>query len=254
MADVINGATRSDPLEIRRSGEGAPLVLVHGIQGTCRNWMPVAARLHGLHCVVPNLPGREGAWRAAESEAASCYHVDHFADLVHALIEREAERTGQRVAVAGWSMGVSVLLRVWERHGRGPIARMALLSGTPLPAQASWFRATAIADIGKEAYTRAVRLGLSAAADPVAVAWSLRSARGLDQRTVLSAIDCPTLVLHGAADEQSPPAHGRLIAQGIAGAQWVELAEVGHAVLTEAEVEVAASLQRFFLGKIRRRQ
>lgn len=236
------------PLAVRRLGDGPPVILLHGIQGSSQSWTRVAQRLVGLRCVLPDLPGRGGARRAQGTAAASIYHLDHFADLVHALIEEEAQRCGGRVCVAGWSMGVSVLLHAWARHGGAAIDRMALLSGTPLARDAAWFRSESTEDIVKEAQERARRLGLKAPAEPQAVALSLRSARQLDQRGVLPFIDRPVLVLHGDADEQSPPAHGRWIAQGIARAQWVELAGVGHGVLADAEVEVSSRLRRFFLG------
>lgn len=235
-------------LAVRRLGKGPPVVLLHGIQGSSQSWTQVAERLQGLHCILPDLPGRAGARRAQGAAAASVYHLDHFADLVHKLIEDEAQRCGERVSVAGWSMGVSVLLHAWERHGGAAIDRMALLSGSPLPREAAWFKSCVTDDIVREAEERARRLNLREPADPLTVALSLQSARQLDHRGVLAAIDRPVLVVHGDADEQSPLDHGRWIAQGIAGAQWVELAGVGHGVLAEAEVEVASRLRRFFLG------
>lgn len=235
-------------LVARRIGKGPPVVLLHGIQGSSQSWTRVAERLQGLHCILPDLPGRAGARRAQGAAATSIYHLDHFADLLHKLIDDEAQRWGERVSVAGWSMGVSVLLHAWERHGGAAIDRMALLSGSPLPREATWFKSCVPDDIVREAEERARRLNLKEPADPLTVALSLRSARELDHRGVLKAIDRPVLVVHGDADEQSPLEHGRWIAQGISGAQWVELARVGHAVLAEAEVEVARCLKRFFLG------
>lgn len=49
-----------------------------------------------------------------------------------------------------------------------------------------------------------------------------------DLRAELGAIRAPTLVISGGADPATPPEHGELIAAGVAGATFVELAELAH--------------------------
>jgi pimeloyl-ACP methyl ester carboxylesterase len=50
------------------AGRGAPLLLVHGIQGTADAWAPLLPALLQRRCVLPNLPGRglSPRWTAAE--------------------------------------------------------------------------------------------------------------------------------------------------------------------------------------------
>ena len=96
-----------------------------------------------------------------------------------------------------------------------------------------------------EAQARAQRLGLTQVADPQAVAWTWRSARALDQREVLPTINTPTLVLHGQDDQDSPLAHGEMLARGIPGAQWRPLPGQAHAVLATATADVGSAMREF---------
>lgn len=235
-----------DALDIIEQGQGPPLLLLHGIQGTSRSWQKVADRLDGFSCVMPNWPGRSGSPRAAVLEASTVYHVDHFARLAHALIRKLATRTGKPVDVAGWSMGVTVLLRVWELHDAPPVRRLALLSGTPVPARAAWFSGDSLTAVALEAEARARSLGLDPVADAEAVACSWLSVRALDQRAVLPLVRCPVMVIHGDEDRQSMPGDGRLLAETLPDARWRELAGAGHAILDEKPEEVVQVLQKFF--------
>ncbi|TNF62093.1 MAG: alpha/beta hydrolase [Burkholderiales bacterium] len=242
----MTAGTELDLLDIVEQGQGPPLLLLHGIQGTSRSWRKVTDRLDGFTCVMPNWPGRSRSPRASGPAAAVIYHVDHFASLAHALILKLAARTGGPVDVAGWSMGVTVLLRVWELHGPPPIRRLALLSGTPVPARAAWFSGDSLQAVALEAEARARALGLDSVADPDAVARSWLSVRTLDQRGILPLVRCPVMVIHGDADRQSPPCDGRLLAETLPDARWQELAAAGHAILEEVPDQVAQSLKNFF--------
>ena len=242
LEDTLSG------LEVRTTGQGAPLILVHGIQGTRAAWEPVLPYLADRLCILPNLPGRAGSPRCAQAEdeaMAAFYHLDHYADLLAALVRRCAQQYHAPVSLAGWSMGVSVILRLWARHGGADLGRLVLISGTPCAAQANWFGAVAVQAVVAEAQARAQRLGLTQVADPLAVAWTWRSARALDQRDVLPSINLPTLVLHGQDDQDSPLAHGEMLARGIPGAQWRLLPGQAHAVLATATADVGSAMREF---------
>lgn len=248
---VCPGAPSSvyEQLQIERCGQGPSLILVHGIQGTLESWYPVIPELNDFTVVLVNMPGRGTSPRCAATDAPDFYSVDHFADLINLAIETEVSRTGQRVSIAGWSMGVTVLLRLWDRHGGKGIHRMALLSGTPVARQASWFKSISTDDIKLEANERAVKLGMKNVADPAAVAWALKSARALDLREVLPRVACDVLVMHGERDDQSPVDQGRMIAKGIRGARYVQLDGLGHSILAEAPRTIGYELKAFFSGK-----
>jgi pimeloyl-ACP methyl ester carboxylesterase len=236
-------------LELREVGGGAPLLLLHGIQGTADAWAPLLPALASRRCVLPNLPGRglSPRWREAEGlPHARWYHLDHYADLVQALLLDLSERHGTRVALAGWSMGVSVILKLLERHGDAPIERLVLISGTACATPgAVWFRSGTPEALAQEARERAQRLGLSAVADPDAVAASWASVRHADLRETARQIRCPTLVAHGELDDDCPLAHGRWLAQHIPGAQWLALPGVGHASLGAAPELLGSSMSAF---------
>lgn len=235
-------------LQIRETGAGQPVILVHGIQGTSAAWDPVLPYLSGHRLVLPNLPGRALSPRCPthEPEALQAYyHLDHYADVLAALVQQCVRQHGGPVHLVGWSMGVSVILRLWARHAGQGVARQVLISGTPHAAQAHWFSSVDVVDVVAEAQARAQRLGLSEVADPMAVAWTWRSARALDQANVLDTIDRPTCVIHGELDQDSPLSHGQVLAQGIRGAQFQCLAGQAHAVLSSATAEVGASIQEF---------
>ena len=70
-----------------------------------------------------------------------------------------------------------------------------------------------------------------------------------DSRSLLAGIDVPTLVLCGAQDQLTPPALSREIAQGVAGATLVEIAQCGHVAPLERPEQVNASLLEWLAVK-----
>lgn len=237
-------------LEWREAGQGAPLLLlVHGIQGTADAWSPVLPALSGWRCVAPNLPGRglSPRWREGEALAhARYYHLDHYADLVQALLLSLHRRHGQPLALAGWSMGVSVILALLARHGDAHIGRLVLVSGTACATPgAQWFHADTPQALALEAQARAERLGLTAVADADAVAASWASVREADLRAAARGIRRPTLVVHGELDADCPLAHGRWLADHVLGAQWLPLPGVGHSVPGQAGETLGSSMSAF---------
>ncbi len=243
-------ASRSaQTLEWREVGRGTPLLLVHGIQGTADAWAPLLPALAGRRCVLPNLPGRglSPRWQAGELlPHGHYYHLDHYADLVHALVVALRERHGAPVALAGWSMGVSVILNLLSRHGDADIERLVLISGTACATPgAVWFQSETPQALQDEARGRAERLGLKAVADADAVAATWASVREADLRGAARGIRRPTLVAHGELDDQCPLDHGQWLAEHVPGARWLPLPGVGHAALGQAASTLGSSMSAF---------
>jgi pimeloyl-ACP methyl ester carboxylesterase len=236
-------------LEWRETGAGAPLLLVHGIQGTADAWSPLLPSLSGWRCALPNLPGRglSPRWReGAPLPRDRYYHLDHYADLVQALLLKLHQVHGQPVALAGWSMGVSVILNLLARHGDAEVARLVLISGTACATPgAVWFHGDSPEALAEEARLRAQRLGLKAVADADAVAATWASVREADLRDVARAIRRPTLVVHGERDDQCPLEHGQWLAGNIPQARWLRLAGVGHAALGACPDDLGSSMSTF---------
>jgi pimeloyl-ACP methyl ester carboxylesterase len=63
-----------------------------------------------------------------------------------------------------------------------------------------------------------------------------------DSRPQLAAINCPTLILVGEADQLTPPEHAQEIAEGIRGARLVVIAGSGHLSALEQPQRVNAAL------------
>jgi 3-oxoadipate enol-lactonase len=65
---------------------------------------------------------------------------------------------------------------------------------------------------------------------------------GLDLRADLGRIAAPTLVVSGAEDLALPPAHQRVIADGILGARWLSLSPAAHLANLEQAQQVTDAL------------
>jgi len=229
-----------EAMDVEVSGQGTPLVAVHGIQGTRAAWMPVAHLLgHKLRFVLPNLRGRGNASRGA---APQDYALDRYADDLAAAINRHVGR--HRYVLAGWSLGVSVALQYLSRPHAVRPAGLVLASGTPCLAQVRWFRGEGAA-LRADIAAREQRLGLTHAADHDAVARTWTAISASDQRPLLAGIDVPALVLHGRADDDCPWQHGAWLADGLPRACMVTIEAAGHGLLAQATARVAEAIERF---------
>ena len=212
-------------------GEGAPLVLVHGLGGAASNWVELAPELvRRYRVLVPDLPGHG---RSSPLPAAPT--LSPFADLLAALIAREDMAPA---AVIGHSLGGVVALRLALRHpdavgalmlaaaagiSSGTRAREAALTTLVLarPARAvAPFRRL----VARLPWLRYPVFGYFQVADPGALSAAavegflagpalhtdvLTASRALvadDPRFDLAIVRCPSLVLSGARDHMVPVA------------------------------------------------
>lgn len=76
----------------------------------------------------------------------------------------------------------------------------------------------------------------------------LRSVGEFDLHSDLSAIRCPTLVVHGEADPM-PVAYARRIHQSIPGSELVELPDSGHWIFVDATQAFTRAVVRFLAGQ-----
>src|SRR5262245_3539691 len=99
------------------AGEGAPLVLVHGLGGAASNWTElVPLLLPGRRLLVPDLPGHGGS-----TALSGVSGLEPFADRVAAVAEREGMLPAP---IVGHSLGGMVVLRLALRR---PEAAQALV-------------------------------------------------------------------------------------------------------------------------------
>lgn len=223
-------------------GDGAiPLLALHGIQGTRAAWLAVAEALASdCQTVLPNLRGRG---RAPRGQGPEAYTLEVYA---HEAARIAQDKFANRpFLLAGWSMGVSVALAWLTRHEAPCPAGLVLLSGSPCLCKTQWFRSTDGDALQTEIAEREKRLGLREAADHDAVAWTWQAIRDTDQRATLSAIQLPTLILHGRADEDNPCLHAEWLETGIVGSRLVAIEGAGHSLLTQNTDTVVTEIRRF---------
>lgn len=182
------------------------------------------------------------------------YTVDQLADEVLALLD--SLRIAQCHYV-GLSMGGMIGMTLAARHP-DRIDRLALLcTSAHLPPAQGWLdrahqvRAhgtASIADIAvarwfTPAFTdRDPYVAMLAATPDEGYAATCAAIAAMDLRPLLKRIESPTLVIAGQEDPAAPPEHGRLIADTIPGARYVELPDAAHLASVEQPSEVTMLL------------
>lgn len=238
LMQIISNANRS--VSLRQQGSGSPVVLLHGIQGTAGTWDAVAPLLATHYKVIaPNLRGRSGSTTPDNFDG---YALREFARDLQAVLDW----VDQPVVLAAWSMGVSVTLELLGMNARQNLRGLVLISGSACVGnEARWFTGRTTLEIADEARERGKRLSLVDAAGPLAVAASWQHVQQADFKALLPQIHLPTLVVHGADDDQCPISHGRLIAQSIPGARLDEWADTGHNPMTRDVVRFTDTVRNF---------
>jgi pimeloyl-ACP methyl ester carboxylesterase len=222
-----------------------PLVLIPGLIASPRYY---AAQVPAL-------------WRFGPVTVAN--HTTH--DSIGGIARGILADAPPRFALAGHSMGGYIAFEIM-RQAPQRVARLALLDTSALPdtpeqtakrreqiaiAQAGRF--AEIADMQFPQFVHADRLAdaalrtlMRAMADDNGADAFCRQQQAIlgraDSRPTLATIACPTLVLVGDADQPTPPQRALEIAQGIAHATRVTIAQSGHMTAIERPAEVAAAL------------
>ena len=235
-------------MDIRRIGkpDGFPVVALHGIQGTSDAWVPVATALgDAFDFILPNMPGRG---YAGSPSAPSACSADDFARIASLAIEQEV---GARpYALAGWSMGVSVILALMAQLANGtarhcPPAAIVLLSGTAQLNEVAWFKASDETTLIDEIRHRQIRLGLTHAADPLTVSWTWNALKRISHLPNLAHVDVPALLIHGGEDEDCPVEHAHRMREGIRRATLQVIPGARHSILSQNTQEVCIAMRQF---------
>lgn len=256
---------RGRAIAYRASGEGPPLVLLHGIGSGSASW---EAQLDALsirfRAIAWDAPGYGGSDPLPGEAPPSGAYGDAVADLVDGL-------GLDRVHLLGHSLGGLIAASFAARHpGR-------LLSLTLSDAAAGYLnspeeirvgrleaRIEAMTTLGpQEVARRRAREVLSPGAPEsvyekvFAVQSRLRAQgyvqaarmlHGSDIFAVAAAIRAPALVMYGSEDTVTPESIGRDIAAAIPGARYVTLPDLGHASYVEGPEAFNAALTRFLDG------
>jgi 3-oxoadipate enol-lactonase len=250
---------------VHHAFEGAPsagvVVLSNSLGTAMRMWQPQAEALARSHRVLRyDLRGH------GRSPVPSPPYT--LADLGADLIELLDRNDIARASLCGVSLGGMVSMWV-AAHAPERVDRLALVSTSALlgPPEAWSARAAAVLEGGMAAVTETVLTHWFTpgfvASDPDVVA-GVRAqllstppegyaaccgvVGSMDLRADLGRIRAPALVVSAAQDPSTPPEHGRLIAAGIPGARFVELAHGAHLVNLETPDVVRGLLLEHLAG------
>jgi len=246
--------TRTDSLAYSDSGQGRPVVLLHGLTCHLGYWLRVIPMLGGVRVVALDFRGH------GLSEHSDSYrYEDYERDLLWLLDRLELDE----VTIAGHSLGAYVALLAASRSDRiGRVLAIDVKSDwTDEDAAFAERSRGASQRVEPEREALADRLARSLgpavlspdelellaerSIEPVEGGWRFRwDRRVLDTEPVdpfafLPSVRCPTHVMAGSQSDVMPPEQARRFAEAIPGAT-VELAEgAGHHVELEAPQIVA---------------
>ena len=240
---------------------GPPVVLSNSLGTTWAMWDAQVPALVRANRVVRH----DHRGHGASPVPPGPYDIADFGADVVALLDRlDIERT----SFVGLSLGGMVGMWVAAHHP-DRIERLVLICTSARPgAPDAWAQRAALVDDG----------GTAAVAESVVARWftpafaqqqpdvvtemtamllatptegyaaSCRAIEGLDLRAECERIAVPTLVAAGAEDPAMPPAeHGRLVADLVPGARYVELSPAAHL----ASVEQASVVTELVLEHLR---
>jgi 3-oxoadipate enol-lactonase len=241
------------------SGEGEPVLMIHGLGGTTNTWTPLLAAFSRNRCVRFDLPG---SGRSHRIEGVLSLQL-----FIDATLKAMKSAGVERAHVVAHSMGTIVAAHLAAAEP-GKVRSLALfgpLLAPPDPARAA-IRARAakaregdmqpIADallqtgISSETRTRRptavalVRESLMRQ-DPDGYARSCEALAEM-QPADAARISCPTLLVTGDEDAVAPAQSVRMMGEKIKGSRVEVLRGCGHWTPIEKPDECSAFLQRFY--------
>jgi pimeloyl-ACP methyl ester carboxylesterase len=240
-------------------GSGPGILLAHGGGGSIAgNFGPILDDLATTHTVVgPDYPGSGDTPRSPEPLVLD--------DLADALVRTAVDAGVDRFAVLGYSLGTAVAVRIAVRHPER-VTGLVLTAGFAHPdnrirlAARIWRDLLAAGDrvllaryltlVGTGAThlnalgPAQVEAAVSALADfvPAGSPEHVDLVTAVDARSDLPRVKAPTLVVATAEDGLAAPEHSRQLADGIPGAELVEIA-AGHSIAAEARDEWLAAIR-----------
>ena len=232
----------------------APLVV---LPGWCVGRGPLAATVAALNGQFIDLPGYGDTPLVADFDTA---------------VDAIAARLEPGTALAGWSLGAQLALAVAARHP-SRVGRLLLVAGTTSfvqrdgwpyampPAALAEFATAVAADVEAmlprfvggfnrgDAQAKAVTLELLKLADPRPAGEVLQTGlawlRDVDLRADAPKVQCPTLLIHGAADPLMPLGAAEALAALIPGARLAAFPDCAHAPFMSRPDDFLAEARAF---------
>jgi len=221
-------------IQSEHAGTGPPVVLLHGLSGSRRWWRFTTAALARSYSVhVPELVGFGGSRGQGRQP--------DIAQMAQVVVEW-LDRLGLTGApLVGHSMGGQIAIHVAARHATPERLVLVCASGLPRPwtlreatqmlagvlPPRAWGSKLFVPTIAADA----VRAG------PRALLGAARHILSDDVTPLLPLITCPTLVIWGELDPLVPLAHGRRLAESIAGARFVVIRDAAHNPMADRPAE-----------------
>jgi 3-oxoadipate enol-lactonase len=224
--------------QVEGPADAPPLVFLNSLGTDLRMWDAQAAALRDeLRIVRCDARGHGDS----PSAAAPWTLADLGADVLRLLDLLAIERAGLVGVSLGGATAVWLAANAPERVDRLVPCFTSAYFGPPDPwlARAETVRAEGVAAIsegvlgrwftdGVDPELRARMKAMIDATPPDGYAAATEVVAHLDLRDDLPTITAPTLVISGAEDSATPPAVGRALADGIIGAEFVELPGAAH--------------------------
>ena len=250
-------------LHVEVTGDGRPVVLVHGLGLSSALWNRMRDSFGaGYRLVLVDL---RGAGRSHELERTDLSLARWADDLAEVVRELELDRP----VLVGHSLGASIVLKyALERPGEvGALVLLGAEANLSNLAPRMLAAAERIESVGLESWVDEfwsknppfsqlslqrdpsildeyrARLLENDDVDYVRQCRAIASAESLADR--LGEVAQPVLVVVGGSDDRTLPEHGRQLAQAIPQARLVELAGVGHTIPLEAPADTARAITEF---------
>jgi pimeloyl-ACP methyl ester carboxylesterase len=242
----------------RRSGDGPPLVLVHGtsVDGQT-NFAAVEPVFAARHTVVTPDYGGCGQSTIPEGELSLDTLIDQVTEVIRDVGEPQVDLLGD-------SLGAVVAAGLAATHP-DLVRRLILVCGWATSADPrhqlvfeTWSRLDAISPELGTRYIASLAISPQALTSlgeanvrqlifqdpPAGTGQRIRLGLRVDLLDALSQITAPTLVLSGRQDYVIPGYQVRRLAEGITGSTMVEL-DMGHGAFFENADEIAALTEEF---------
>jgi 3-oxoadipate enol-lactonase len=242
---------------VRISGQGFPLVFVHGFTTTSEFWKEQVEEFSKSHRVIRiNLPGH-GASPAPTSRG---YRIEDFVEDVARVFQ---ELSVDRAVLIGLSMGGIIAQKTAVKYPH-LVKALVLVDttahGTGADATADAFLAVVDKRGAKKAIQDLSDLSFGSSATPALVEWArreviqspefvaraaIRSISDADTRDSLVQIKVPTLVIAGDEDRVTPPRESEILAKGIGNSTLSIIPGAGHFSMLEKPTAFNRILRRF---------
>lgn len=237
-----------EPISFDVTGDGAPVVLLHGLSGSRQWWARNVAALasdHRTYCL--DLPG------FGESRGTRWSTMDDAAERLGSWM---ADQGLERATIAGHSMGGAIAALVAATSPE-LIDRLVLVNASIRPSGAPFIPRPA--DVPRSLATHTHELTALVArdflrCDPASLLLATSDIIRADWSSLLGRISAPTLVIWGAHDVITPISLGHALAASIPDARLAIVPDAGHNPMWEQadafNAEMLGFLRSAQLGEV----